>query len=157
MFNSDRNLKLAQILLNHIWCVGICAAGHPLYTSDQPVVIYSHQLGQPTLGLAAVGVEITLPINNNLILILRERSFFEHEYGTDDFENHFVVVPPETVRHYNEMQVYMARLWVMCHENKFNHALEMLEHIDKTRLNGQLDEGFIRDKLRDTLETNQHN
>ena len=99
IFDLETVGTFAEVLYNHIWLIGKNGTKQPFYTSDNPVVKNAHKRA---IGIASEGVEIAFPLTPNLILILRERSFFKKLKGLDS-----TVIPlsEDNVTYYNSLQV----------------------------------------------------
>ena len=69
--------SLVQILVHHIWIVGVNRTTQPFYTSDNPVVRWPHKQHpiRSYSGLQSEGIEIAFPLNSRYILALLERTF----------------------------------------------------------------------------------
>ena len=116
--------ELALTLNKHIWFVGINRTNIPFYTSDNPVVKYPHKhepFGSNS-GIASPGVEIAFPISEELIIIIRERSYFK-EY--EALENTFIELNEENVKFYNWLQVTESYKQIYSSREKF----ELIEEI----------------------------
>lgn len=68
------------VLTDHIWLIGNNDTKSPLYTSDNPLVSRGHYGGT---GLATVGIEIAFPLTPKYVLLLYERTAFQHRLGQD--------------------------------------------------------------------------
>lgn len=87
----------------HIWFIGVNRTNVPFYTSDNPVVKFAHKKEsfKSNAGIGSPGVEIAFPISKELIILIREKEFFE-EY--EKCENTFVLMNEENVKFYNWLQ-----------------------------------------------------
>lgn len=126
LMDNEEIIEFANILNNHIWIIGVNRTSQPFYTSDFPVVKYSHLGG--SAGYASQGVEIAFPITSNLILIMYERT---HVKLMEIFENRFIIMDRDEVVFYNSKQVFQSYRQVYCLEDKFELAERICnEHPD---------------------------
>lgn len=126
LFN-EKFLEFPKILLNHIWTIGVNETGIPFYTSDNPVVKYGHKKDDffSNSGIASPGIEIAFPISEKLILILRERSYFELQAPLT--ENRFISMNEDNVEFYNWMQVIQSNRQIYSSNPEFELINKMRE------------------------------
>jgi hypothetical protein len=89
--------ELAEILLNHIWLIGVNSTGQLFFTSDNPVVMAPHL---ESSGYSSEGIEVVFPINSKLILIMLEKKYFRHKLNR---ERTLVPLTREYVLDYNRL------------------------------------------------------
>ncbi|WP_413172465.1 DUF4238 domain-containing protein [Anabaena azotica] len=112
----------SQILRKHIYLIGINDTDQPLFTSDHPVVQYSH-LGLK--GINSPGIEIAFPINSKAILIMKEKSHFDKFTKLD---SNLFPLTLNDVNFYNQLQVYGSNRFVFCSENRFDSVEEICKN-----------------------------
>src|SRR5690625_3390543 len=122
---SDFPIRLAEILSSHIWFVGVNQTKLPFYTSDDPVVKRAHKhhpfLG--TDGYGSPGIEIALPLSDQLILVLVER---EYHSLLSFWENRFIpLTNKQNIIYYNSLQVYQSNRQIYCSKRSFKLINEM--------------------------------
>lgn len=104
------------VLTDHIWLIGNNDTRSPLYTSDNPLVSRGHYGGT---GLATVGIEIAFPLTPKYVLLLYERTAFQHRLGQDC---QTITLNPDHVKYYNCLQVQQSFRQVFCSEDDFDLA-----------------------------------
>jgi Protein of unknown function (DUF4238) len=125
MFNLPFIESVMTILFEHIWIVGENRTSQPLFTSDAPIIRYSHARPYPGSGFASPGIEILLPLSSRYILVLLDRPYFKRsEYLTDGIVHQLI---PEQVVHYNASQVRDSYRQVYCEEDRFDLAWDYIE------------------------------
>ena len=119
MFRRCKNL--ADILLSHIWVIGVntFSKDKSFYTSDRPVA-KTH----PLYGVASHGVQISFPLNSEIILILFERQSYK-QYEV--FENKIIQLTTEQIDSLNLMQVILCNRQVYCRDDNFNLVERVLK------------------------------
>ena len=121
----------AKILQNHICMIGINDTDKPLFTSDNPVIKYSHLSHS---GIASEGIEIAFPLNSKIILIMLER---QHFYQCINQDSKIFPLTINDVEHYNKLQVFNSNRFVFssdnCFENVKNICQEYPEVCSKDR------------------------
>ncbi|MHB1681249.1 MAG: DUF4238 domain-containing protein [Bacilli bacterium] len=123
--------KIAMRLLSQIWVIGINQSTQPFYTSDNPVVVYDHRKQALKMGgLWSQGVQISFPLNSNLVLSIFEPSHFRELW---EFDNRFALLPQEASP-YNEWQILMAERFVFCEYDAFEQAKEVCSQVPKCKL-----------------------
>lgn len=123
IFNPKNVSEFAKTLDNHIWIIGINDTTHPVYTSDNPVVMYPNKEGS---GLASEGIEIAFPLTPKYILMILERTFFKSLEALD--------CKPTYLRDgdlflYNSSQVFQSYRQVYCQSNDFSLAEKICEEV----------------------------
>jgi hypothetical protein len=116
--------SLVQILVHHIWIVGVNRTTQPFYTSDNPVVIWPHKQ-HPILsysGLQSEGVEIAFPLNSRYILALLERTFHANLEALDCDS---MSINEDGVVYYNGLQIAGSYRWFYCSTDSFGLAEEI--------------------------------
>lgn len=139
MWNPEFVSKVAAILCNHIWVIGINQTSSPLYTSDTPVVRRAHK-SQPAFlprpdngsaferaidivieskrpGISSEGVEIVFPLSPEYVLIFLERKFFK---SLEDKDGWRLVLGPAHVEDLNILQVLQSYRQIYSHTNDFS-------------------------------------
>lgn len=135
----DNCSKIAQILSDHIMIIGINNTDQFLLTSDHPVVRHSYSL---TSGLASEGVEIAFPLNDKVILIMKDRKYF-HRIVEQDKKVKLLTL--EDIKLYNTLQVNNSNRFLFCPVNSF----DLVEAICKAN-----PETCSKDKPRIKFESN---
>jgi hypothetical protein len=120
-FDEDLVVELAAIINQHIWFVGVNPTIQPYYTSDHPVVKKANreQPGRSFTGLRSPGIEISFPLSSRHILVMLERSHFQH---IAKFDGRAQVMDPIGVEHFNALQVMRCQRQVYCETNQFEQA-----------------------------------
>ncbi|MBD2665473.1 hypothetical protein B6N60_04384 [Richelia sinica FACHB-800] len=113
--------KVAKIFDNHIWIIGINNTEQHLFTSDNPVVSHAHLSSN---GIASEGIEIVFPIDGKLILIMKDKLYF-NEYI--DRNNRLIILKSNDVDYYNSLQVYNSNRQIFCSQNMFSLAREICQ------------------------------
>ncbi len=116
--------KMANVLLNHIWVLGVNESTTPLCTSDHPVVREaSIRDGHNSyLGLASPGIRVSLPVSPKYILLLRDRGYFSRLRSLDGGR---VSLSGREVEQYNSLQVLQANRQVFSSRRDFGLATEL--------------------------------
>ena len=120
MFDPFANTKLIQILMSHIWMIGLNESDTPLYTSDQPVVKMSRRDLQ---GFGSLGIQITLPLTAKNVLLLCDRREFL-PIVLVGYEDSYLPLDSEDVKHYNSLQVLDSYRQIYCPIGDFLFATE---------------------------------
>ncbi|VXC01078.1 conserved hypothetical protein [Exiguobacterium sp. 8A] len=124
----DVGESVAQALFNHVWFIGVNESTLPIYTSDNPVVQYSHGPQNELFssgGIASFGTEIAFPINEKLILIMYEREYWE-TVGKQR-ENIFISLSESNITFYNSLQVFQSNSQIYSANEEFSTIKEILE------------------------------
>ena len=121
LLDPDAIADLAELLLKHIWVVGVNRTIQPFYTSDNPVVKKANakRPGRSFTGLRSPGIEIAFPVTSRHILLICERSYFAdgaHLHGRA------VSLSPSDVERYNCLQVQQSYRQVYCETDQFEQA-----------------------------------
>lgn len=113
--------QLSDILLGHIWYVGINRSMQPFYTSDHPVIrkAHVHREGRSFTGFRSPGIEIAFPLTSRHALVLLERS---HHRGVADRHGKAVLLDALEVDRLNELQVLRCHRQVYCEAEAFGPA-----------------------------------
>ncbi|MGP0066281.1 MAG: DUF4238 domain-containing protein [Isosphaeraceae bacterium] len=127
LLNPEFASGVIRILFDHIWLIGENQTLQPLYTSDAPVIRYSHNPSPHYggAGFGSPGVEILLPLTSKFILILLERSWFSPKVKLPD--GTVMRLMPEEVTRYNALQVLDSYRQVYCKTNQLDLASELVE------------------------------
>ncbi len=120
MFDPVANTELIQVLMSHIWMIGLNESDAPLYTSDQPVVKMSRRELQ---GFGSLGIQITLPLTAKNILLLCDRMEFLPLVFAG-YEDSYLPLDSEDVKHYNSLQVLDSYRQIYCPVGGFLFAAE---------------------------------
>ena len=126
MFYAQENI--APALFNHVWFIGVNQSDLPLYTSDNPVVQFSHPPQGELFasgGINSLGAEIAFPINEKLILIMHERTHWESL--NSGLENCFIPLNKKNIEFYNFLQVTQADSQIYSSTLNFSTIKEILE------------------------------
>ncbi len=140
LFDTEFKIRLIDILNRHIWMIFKNTTTMPFYTSDHPVVKYPHRIREERsdTGYKSEGIEIAIPLSTTHLLVLVERTLFKHY---EQYENE--VLELNDMRHvtfYNSLQVLQSYRTLLCCENRFDLATEMvdtnphLRKLDRERL-----------------------
>lgn len=121
MFDPFANTKLIQVLMSHIWMIGLNESDTPLYTSDQPVVKMSRRDMQ---GFGSLGIQITLPLTSKNVLLLCDRKDFLPLVFAG-YEDSYLPLDREDVKHYNSLQVLDSYRQIYCPVGDFLFAAEL--------------------------------
>ena len=105
--------ELAEILLNHIWLIGVNSTDQLFFTSDNPVVMAPHL---ESSGYSSEGIEVVFPINSKLILIMLEKKYFRHNLN---LERTLVPLTREYVLDYNRLQVLQSSRFIYSESDDF--------------------------------------
>ena len=120
MFDPFANTELIQVLMSHIWMIGLNESNSPLYTSDQPVVKMSRRDLQ---GFGSLGIQITLPLTSkNVLLLCDRREFFQ--LVLTGYEDSYLSLDREDVKHCNSLQVRDSYRQIYCPIGDFLFAAE---------------------------------
>ena len=122
IFKEGLQERLTEILLNHIWIIGVNESDQFLYTSDNPVVRQSYQNKPGYAGLASPGIQISLPLTPEYILLLCEKNTFKEVAHLDC---HSLSLDSEGVRYYNHLQVFQSYRQIYCSKSDFLLAAEI--------------------------------
>ena len=104
MLNPMMSAQMMAPLIERIWCVGVNKTGHPLYTSDNPVVKYAHVDPPPGMvfGIGSEGVEVALPLTPEIVLMLWDGKAFPQMAR---FEGKRMMLTDDDITYYNWLQV----------------------------------------------------
>ena len=113
--------ELVQVLVHHIWIVGVNQTAHPFYTSDNPVVAFPHKQHpiRSYSGLRSEGIEVAFPMNSRYILALLERTYHA---ACEVLDCRSMPIGEAGVTFYNGVQVAGSDRWVYCQTDSFSLA-----------------------------------
>jgi hypothetical protein len=134
--NPESIQGIVEVLLNHIWIVGINKTDQPFYTSDNPVVRWAHK-NHPLKsysGLRSEGVEIAFPLTPEYILALLERTY---HVDLEVLDCGFMPVDENGVVYYNGLQVFDSHRWIFSPSADFTLAEKMCDDHDKSNCLGE--------------------
>lgn len=137
MFNPRVLNMLTTILNSHIWLIGFNRTSQPLYTSDEPLVLRPHLQSEyySNSGFGSSGIEIAFPLTPKHVLIMAERTYFQHRAGHD---GGLTFLNEDNVIYYNSLQVFQSRRQIYCVSDQFDLALEICtKHPDTCDVNQQ--------------------
>ncbi len=112
-FIREHCKELAEILLNHIWLIGVNSTDQLFFTSDHPVVKHPHL---ELSGYSSEGIEVIFPINSKLILIMLEKKYFRQYLH---MEGKLVPLTREKVLDYNRLQVHDSYRFIFSQSDDF--------------------------------------
>ena len=124
LIDKDNTLKFAKLLNRLTWVLGINRTAQLLYTSDSPIARKAH-VKHPFLGmtgLASPGVELSIPISPNLILIMVDGDYHK-QYANSDRK--YWKMSSENVRHYNARCIYQSHRFVYSRLDDFQFLLDI--------------------------------
>lgn len=121
MFDPNLQLEIMQILLGHIWMIGINDTDFPLYTSDEPVVKIAHN-GPGYAGIGSFGIEIVFPITPKYILILADRNAYKL---LSRFDSTYTALDRDNIKRYNSLQILQSYRQVYCSIGDLSFAAEV--------------------------------
>jgi hypothetical protein len=110
-----------EVLLSHIWHIGISTVPEPLYTSDTPVAMRSH-LNDASYGIGSTGVEIMFPLGPRHILVMHERQHFM-QFEHADYKT--IPLGRENVLYFNSGQVLGSYRHVYSSVSEFELAVNL--------------------------------
>lgn len=124
LLDSMNVQTIAEILLEHIWLIGLNNTGAPLWTSDHPVVRKAH-FHDPlvgSFGLASPGIEIDFPLSPTMVLILAERTFHQ---ALTIHDGRTMTLIPDNVVYLNSQQAVQCYQFVYAPTNDFTLVDEL--------------------------------
>lgn len=122
LFNPEFWIDIAKIFNAHTWLLGINETGHPLYTSDTPLV-KKHYIDHPyCTGWASPGVDISFPLSPRRVLIIREKTFFP-EYAP--YDRQVCPLNIKDVEHFNKLQVIHSHRQIFSQADSFDIAEQL--------------------------------
>jgi len=127
--DPDAVQSIVEILLNHIWIVGINKTDQPFYTSDNPVVRRAHKSDpvRSYSGLRSEGIEIAFPLTPKCIVVLFERTFHT---DLEVLDCAFMPIDENGVVYgYNALQVCDSHRWIFSSSNDFGLAEEICDDV----------------------------
>ena len=118
--------ELSIILNGHIWMLFKNLTKTSYYTSDHPVIKIPHVDRSPrsNSGYNSKGIEVAIPFSSSHLLVLLERTHFK---DFERYENKVLVHDDEqNVIYYNSLQVSQSYRTLICQDNDFELAIEMV-------------------------------
>jgi len=117
MLDPMASAQLMAPLVQRVWCIGVNKTGRPLYTSDNPVVMYKEE-PQPGMGygLASAGVEVALPLSPEIVLMLADGKMYPALLA---YEGKRLTLNEDNVTFYNWLQVSRSERQVYCSTSDF--------------------------------------
>lgn len=114
---------ISEILLNHYWLIGLSTfeSEKTFYTSDHPVSQHGYD---QAAGLSSKGVEIVFPLSSKVILILREKEYF-NKYK--NFDNKILPLTTDQIDYYNSFQVTSSDRFIYCREQDFKLVEQIIQ------------------------------
>lgn len=133
IMNNELIEEIANIINNHIWIFGVNNTQIPFYTSDNPIVKKGHLENSfySNSGLASKGVEIAYPINSKIILLMFEKTYFNH--FRDRNLKFYKMKDEKKIKYYNSLQVFESNRQVFCKIDDFDLAKKMCTKYPKYR------------------------
>jgi hypothetical protein len=125
--------KLAGILYHHIWIFAYNNTANPFYTSDNPLTKKAN-IEHPIMsysGYASTGIELALPINSKIILMMYEKEHFKTFAGFD--MKYVGFITEENVLYFNSIQVNTSYRQVYSATNDFSLAKNMCKVNEKLK------------------------
>ncbi len=122
ILDKDFVLKLADILHNHIWIVGINRTPMSFYTSDHPIARHAH-VEHPFFGMsgyASRGIEVAYPLSPRFLLSMCERTFFA-DFADKDGQT-LDLAADDNITYYNAEQVFSSDRFLYCERDDFAFA-----------------------------------
>ncbi|MBX9839197.1 MAG: DUF4238 domain-containing protein [Silvanigrellaceae bacterium] len=124
MFSYELFETIKNSLLSHFYIIGCNNTNIDLYTSDSPIVLYSHNKEYPYgRGFCAPGIEVFFPISNDYIISYFERSYFK---DLSIPNNPFIDLKDRNIEYYNSQQVIEAERFIYCRSDNFSFAKEVI-------------------------------
>lgn len=119
--------KIAPLLFSHVWSIGINISSLPFYTSDHPVVQFSHSQNNnfDSSGIASYGTEIVFPINEKLVISMLEREFWKD--NNIPYENCYTFLNKDNVTFYNYLQATQSNSQIYSSDLNFATVKEILK------------------------------
>lgn len=119
--------KIAPLLFSHVWFIGINLSDLPFYTSDHPVVQFSHSKNNnfDSSGIASYGTEIVFPINEKLVINMIEREFWKD--NKIQYENCYTFLNKDNVTFYNYLQATQSNSQIYSSNLDFATVKEILK------------------------------
>jgi hypothetical protein len=108
---------ISDMLSKHIWLIGLNETGHPLYTSDTPIVKRHYVEHKYMTGWEGPGVEIVYPVSPNHALILLDRIYFENY---EEHDGLWVGITEAQVEYFNTLQAIHSYRQVYSSTNNFD-------------------------------------
>jgi len=140
MFNPATQRRMMEVLVSHIWMIGINETDLPLYTSDEPVAKDAHR-GPGYGGIGSLGIEIILPLTPKYALILYDSRDY---HLLTNLDGTYTSLDKDNILHYNSLQVLQSYRHVYCSSGDLAFAAEVCAENpeicepERTRLNMQV-------------------
>ncbi|HKQ07572.1 MAG TPA: DUF4238 domain-containing protein [Blastocatellia bacterium] len=151
LWNPENMSRIAKVLYNRIWLLGVNTSPIPLYTSDAPVALWAHKEMEPYTpkpdtgpafskaidmviesdrpGLETEGVEVYFPLNPHCALIILEN---EHFKNLQEWQGKRIPLNLAAVEAYNKLQVLESHRQVYSISDDFGLAEKTCaEHPEK--------------------------
>ncbi|MNS87673.1 hypothetical protein D3C72_1216230 [compost metagenome] len=130
IFGQNKLNHYVEKIGSHIWILVDNKTEIPFVTSDHPVTLHNQTANG--LGIAAPGIEITLPLTSKLLLHLIDRTLYGSKYS--ELDNSIkVITKDENIIHYNSRQILSANRQIFNAQEDFALAIEMCkEHPEIT-------------------------
>lgn len=129
MFNQKTIQEYSAAICNHVWKIGYSVQKHPLYTSDNPVVIIPHKKADwqsSYTGLASEGVEIAYPLDPYHILLMSHISHYKNSLQIANiFDGRPVSLSRDNITFYNSKQVFSSTRQIYSISDDFKLAEEI--------------------------------
>lgn len=119
--DPDAAVHMAEVFRNKLWMLGYNFTDTPFLTSDNPIVKFGHKENG---GFNSEGIEIFFPINTNLVLIMKDPSYFYYE---SEQHNHFIELDKITTDFINSLQVQQSYRYVFSKTNDFKLVKGMID------------------------------
>jgi hypothetical protein len=124
LIDKGNILKFAKLLNRLTWVLGINLTTQLLYTSDSPIAQKAH-VKYPFLGMAGLaspGVELSIPISPNLVLIMIDGDY--HKLYASQ-ERKYWKMNLENVRHYNARCINQSHRFVFSRIDDFQFLMDI--------------------------------
>lgn len=125
--------EFSFIISKHIWIFGLNNSLYPLYTSDNPVGLTSHEQLKPWqgLGIAQPGIEMFMPLSPKIILCMYHRSLGDkYIFGKElkEYDCKLMNLDEECIKFYNCGQIDNCENKIISNTNDFIFALDFLKN-----------------------------
>jgi hypothetical protein len=125
LFSEEAWARIGEVLHRQLWMVVRNDTARPFYTSDTPVVLWSHAPMPPDiiLGVGTPGIEIFFPLSPRYGVVVADRRGFRSQVNW-----HRKVRPlaDEEVDYYNWLQASQSRRWVFCSADHFEQVRRVI-------------------------------
>ena len=139
MLLDEKKTMESAMLLNHLtWILYINRTPQLLYTSDSPVARIAHAKHAflSMAGLSSPGVELSIPISPQLILIMIEGHYHKLSASLD---RTWQEMKPQNVQHYNARCIYQSHRFVFSSNNDFKFLADLAKNGPQVFMNGMQD------------------